>query len=210
MVNTANLNLTHIGGKPVLLASKGSTIQNLQGQNVILQAQTSSSGPSLVLQNSKSLQPSGVTQNASNINIINQQNVVLGSQVKMQQPQVVFKNSNINHVTQGHIVLGGQPVRLHTNNSTTTQRLVLASQGQGGQIVAQQILLPAGFQGTAINIKALQGVKVIPIAQSHGQNRNVQSRQVFARIVNPAITNKTPQNPTVTDKVEEPLSRSDV
>lgn len=66
----------------------------------------------------------------------------------------------------GHIVLGNQPIRLQTSNSTGSQRVVLASQGQGGQILAQQILLPAGFQGTAINIKSLQGVKVIPIAQN--------------------------------------------
>lgn len=172
MVNTANLNLTHIGGKPVLFASKGATIQNIQGQNVILQTQPGASGPSLVLQNSKNFQAASVPKSSNNINIINQQNVVLGSQVKMQQPQVVFKNNTINQVTQSHIVLGGQPVRLHTSTTPTTQRLVLASQGQGGQIVAQQILLPAGFQGTAINIKALQGVKVIPIAQAHNQNRS--------------------------------------
>lgn len=76
-------------------------------------------------------------------------------------------------VAQGHIVLGGQPVRLQTSGGGTAgggaQRLVLASQGQGGQFVAQQILLPAGFQGTAINLKALQGVKVIPIAQTQGK-----------------------------------------
>ncbi|KAL3265603.1 hypothetical protein HHI36_009807 [Cryptolaemus montrouzieri] len=209
MVNTANLNLTHIGGKPVLLASKGATLQNIQGQNVILQAQPGSSGPSLVLQNSKSLQSGNVPQSTSNINIINQQNVVLGPQVKMQQPQVVFKNNAINQVSQGHIVLGGQPVRLHTSTTPTTQRLVLASQGQGGQIVAQQILLPAGFQGTAINIKALQGVKVIPIAQAHGQNRGIQSRQLFARVVNPSLTAKAQQNTNVSEKIEEASPRDD-
>lgn len=65
-----------------------------------------------------------------------------------------------------NVMLGGHTVRLQPNSpGGTPQRVVLASQGQGGQIVAQQILLPAGFQGTAINIKALQGVKVIPITQ---------------------------------------------
>ncbi|XP_044747867.1 nuclear factor related to kappa-B-binding protein isoform X2 [Coccinella septempunctata] len=210
MVNTANLNLTHIGGKPVLFASKGATIQNIQGQNVILQTQPGSSGPSLVLQNSKTFQSSTVPKSSNNINIINQQNVVLGSQVKMQQPQVVFKNNAMNQVTQSHIVLGGQPVRLHTSTTPTTQRLVLASQGQGGQIVAQQILLPAGFQGTAINIKALQGVKVIPIAQAHSQNRNLQGRQVFARVVSPTINTKTQQSTNTNEKQEESNSQDEV
>ena len=174
-MNATNLNLTHIGGKPVLLASKGTTIQNIQGQNVILQTQPNTSGGSLVLQNAVKGLPT-TQQNAQNINIINQQNVVLGPQLKVQAPQqVVFssgvKSATNQSMTQGHIVLEGHPVRLQTSTATNTQRVVLASQGQGGQIVAQQILLPAGFQGTAINIKALQGVKVIPLAQAHGQGR---------------------------------------
>ncbi|RZC39742.1 nuclear factor related to kappa-B-binding protein, partial [Asbolus verrucosus] len=181
MVNAANLNLTHIGGKPVLLASKGTTIQNIQGQNVILQTQPNTSGGSLVLQNAvKAIPTTNISQqNNPNINIINQQNVVLGPQLKVQTPQqVVFSSAVKSAVTvpsqsisQGHIVLEGHPVRLQTSTATNTQRVVLASQGQGGQIVAQQILLPAGFQGTAINIKALQGVKVIPLAQAHSQGR---------------------------------------
>lgn len=46
----------------------------------------------------------------------------------------------------------------------TAQRLVLATQGQGGQLVTQQILLP-NIQSNAINLKSLQGLKVIPIQQ---------------------------------------------
>ncbi|KAJ8971434.1 hypothetical protein NQ314_000690 [Rhamnusium bicolor] len=180
MVNAANLNLTHIAGKPVLLASKGGTIQNLQGQNVILQTQPNASGASLVLQNTVKSSTSNLQQtNANSINILNQSNIVFSPQVKVQQPQQVVFSTNAKTgqvgtqqtITQGHIMLGGHPVRLQTSNATSTQRVVLASQGQGGQIVAQQILLPAGFQGTAINIKALQGVKVIPIAQAHGQGK---------------------------------------
>lgn len=176
MVNAANLNLTQIGGKPVLLASKGGTIQNLQGQNVLLQAPQNTSGASLVLQNSVKTTTTNLSQQTStnNINIINQSNLVFSPQVKVQQSQQVVLTSGAKvsqagsqqNISQGHIVIGGHPVRLQTSNATSTQRVVLASQGQGGQIVAQQILLPAGFQGTAINIKALQGVKVIPIAQT--------------------------------------------
>lgn len=40
------------------------------------------------------------------------------------------------------------------------QRVVLV-QGSGGQI-----LLPSSFQGGAINLKSLQGLKMIPIQQS--------------------------------------------
>lgn len=144
MVNATNLNITHIGGKPVLLAGKGSTIQTIQGQNVILQP--SSASGNLLFQNS--------TKTDSNTNLIGQNaQVVLGPQLKMQPQQ--------------NIVLGANPVRLQAaGGNSNAQRVVLASSSQGGQIVAQQILLPAGFQGAAINIKALQGVKVIPIAQA--------------------------------------------
>lgn len=92
---------------------------------------------------------------------------MIAPQIKVQQthPQVVLKSAQ-NTPQSGHIVLGGSPVRLQTTATGNTQRVVLASSGQGGQIVAQQILLPAGFQGAAINIKALQGVKVIPVAQT--------------------------------------------
>jgi len=83
--------------------------------------------------------------------------------------------------------------------------VVLASQGQGGQIVAQQILLPAGFQGTAINIKALQGLKVIPIAQAHGQGRGIQGRQVFARVMNPNLVKTTTSAP---EKAPDPTITS--
>ncbi|KAH0816428.1 hypothetical protein GEV33_006362 [Tenebrio molitor] len=210
MVNAANLNLTHIGGKPVLLASKGTTIQNIQGQNVILQTQPNTSGGSLVLQNAVKAIPS-TQQNTQNINIINQQNVVLGPQLKVQTPQQVVFSSGVKSapsqsISQGHIVLEGHPVRLQTSTATSTQRVVLASQGQGGQIVAQQILLPAGFQGTAINIKALQGVKVIPLAQAHGQGRGVQGRQVFARVMSPAVVKAATASST--DKVSDPTITS--
>ncbi|CAG9861733.1 unnamed protein product [Phyllotreta striolata] len=197
-VRMANLNLSGLGCKPVLLASGkagGGSIQNLQGQNVILQTQGGSSTASLVLQNAnvKTAGSNNVAQptGANSINIINQSNIVFSPQVKVQsgQQQVVFTTkggqSQGQSISQGQIVIGGHPVRLHTSNATNTQRVVLASQGQGGQIVAQQILLPAGFQGTAINIKALQGVKVIPIAQAAGQqNKGIQSRHVLAHVVN--------------------------
>lgn len=171
MVNATNLNLTHIGGKPVLLASKGNALQNLQGQNVILQSQaTNPSASNLVALNNTSKTITTTTP-TSTVSLINAQNtqVLLGSQIKVQQPSQVVLSSNIkqnNVQSTQNVLLGGHTVRFQSGSTNASpQRVVLASQGQGGQIVAQQIVLPAGFQGTAINIKALQGVKVIPITQ---------------------------------------------
>lgn len=175
MVNAANLNITHIGGKPVLLAGKGSTIQTIQGQNVILQTQPSSSNPGIVIQNPSK----GDSNPGTNVNLLGQNaQVVIGPQLKVQQsPQVVLSSSGKCSTQQnpspGAIVLGTNQMRLQTSSPSNTQRVVLASSSQGGQIVAQQILLPAGFQGAAFNIKALQGVKVIPIAQAqHVKGKN--------------------------------------
>lgn len=89
MVNAANLNLTHIGGKPVLLASKSGAIQNLQGQNVILQTQPSASGASVVLQNTGKGASNSLQTQTNNLNILNQSNIVFTPQVKVQQPQQV-------------------------------------------------------------------------------------------------------------------------
>lgn len=44
------------------------------------------------------------------------------------------------------------------------QRVVLTVQGGG------QIILPQNFQGGAINLKSLQGLKVIPIQQQNKGN----------------------------------------
>lgn len=172
MVNATNLNLTHIGGKPVLLASKANPLQNIQGQNVILQSQTANATASnLVALNNTAKTISTTATPTSTVSLINAQNtqVLLGSQIKVQQPSQVVLSSNLkqNSVQQTqNVLLGGHTVRFQSGSTNASpQRVVLASQGQGGQIVAQQIVLPAGFQGTAINIKALQGVKVIPITQ---------------------------------------------
>lgn len=171
MVNATNLNLTHIGGKPVLLAGKGSTIQTIQGQNVILQAQPAG-GSAISAQKPtvETTSPTILGQNAQ---------MVLTPQLKVPQTSQMVLSPNIKAAptqnaaatAQGHLMLGGNPMRLQTStNAANSQRVVLASSSQGGQIVAQQILFPAGFQGAAINIKALQGVKVIPIAQAqHGK-----------------------------------------
>lgn len=52
-----------------------------------------------------------------------------------------------------------------TPNQPQQQRMVLTTpSGQAGQYT-QQIILPANFQGGPLNIKTLQGLKVIPMAQ---------------------------------------------
>ncbi|KAG8320526.1 hypothetical protein J6590_066507 [Homalodisca vitripennis] len=50
----------------------------------------------------------------------------------------------------------------------------------------QQILLPPGFHASALNIKALQGLKVIPITPSPAAKGVPGRQQVFARIINPS------------------------
>ncbi|XP_076257336.1 uncharacterized protein LOC143194432 [Rhynchophorus ferrugineus] len=212
MVNAANLNLTTIDGKPVLLASKSGTIQGMHNQNVILQTHQSSSGSSLVLQPStKKASVANQGPSSPSINVLNSSgNIVFTPPTIKNQlsQQVILSNqqkatSSSGPVSsQNHIVLGGQSIRLQTSNASGSQRVVLASQGQGGQILAQQILLPAGFQGTAINIKSLQGVKVIPIAQTQGKGG--QSRQIFAKVMSPSIIKQSPQASTV--KLQETLT----
>lgn len=51
------------------------------------------------------------------------------------------------------------------------QRVVLAVQGGG------QILLPPNFQGGAINLKSLQGLKMIPIQQQQSQSTESSQNQ---------------------------------
>ncbi|KAK4887042.1 hypothetical protein RN001_003313 [Aquatica leii] len=197
MVNAANINLAQIGGKPVLITSKGSTFQNIQGQNIIIQTQANNS-PNVIIPHTEKTVTNVSQQNASGIvSIANQQSaqVILSPPLKMQQTSQVVLSNAIKPTTVGltqqnaagstnQIVLGGQTVRLQTGGTSNTHRVVLASQNQG-QIITQQILLPVGFQGTPLNIKALQGLKVVPIAQTQA-GRGVQGRQVFARVMNPA------------------------
>ena len=60
-----------------------------------------------------------------------------------------------------------------TPNQPQQQRMVLTTpSGQAGQYT-QQIILPANFQGGPLNIKTLQGLKVIPMAQQ-GMLLNVE------------------------------------
>ncbi|XP_044726842.1 nuclear factor related to kappa-B-binding protein [Chrysoperla carnea] len=190
MVNPTGggLNFTHIAGKPILLASKGNTIG---GQNIILRQGVAqgTTGSSFVISNSSRTMGQSTTATLTNQN--NQ--IVLGTPLKIQN---VNDGSLLTDSSQNKSVDAGggqQTVLLSTQSSTQdgnttslpTQRVVLASQGQGGQLVAQQILLPQGFQGGTINIKTLQGLKVIPLAAQQGKGLTAGRQQLFTRIVNP-------------------------
>ncbi|KAB0799407.1 hypothetical protein PPYR_07287 [Photinus pyralis] len=197
MVNAANINLAQLGGKPLLITSKGSTFQNIQGQNIIIQTQANSNAPGVIISNTEKTTPGVCQQNSGGIvSVSNQQNaqVILSPALKVQQGSQVMLSNQLKPTTvsiqqnsnasPGQIVLGGQTVRLQTGATPNTHRVVLASQNQS-QIITQQILLPVGFQGTPLNIKTLQGLKVVPIAQTQG-GRGGPGRPVFARVVNPA------------------------
>lgn len=139
-----------------------------QGQNIIIQTQantTETDSTSNIAQGT-----SATIQNAQGTQVI------LSPPLKVHPSQMVLsgtvKPSTVNLTQSGQagtqaqiVTLGGQAVRLQgTAAGSSAHRVVLASQNQG-QIITQQILLPVGFQGTPFNIKALQGLKVVPITQ---------------------------------------------
>ncbi|KAG4066801.1 hypothetical protein HA402_012868 [Bradysia odoriphaga] len=138
------------------------------------------------------------------------QTVMFGNQVvRLQSPnQIAVTNSLAGNSSGRTVMLGaaGQTIRVHspaqqnqiagsnqqqqivlqqgvktavkvpqTVGSSGQQRVVLTVQGGG------QIILPQNFQGGAINLKSLQGLKVIPIQQ---QNKGTNDdRQIFAQII---------------------------
>ncbi|KAI5727241.1 hypothetical protein M8J76_016857 [Diaphorina citri] len=88
--------------------------------------------------------------------------------------------------SQGTVLLAPQAIQ--TTNGRT---LTLVQQGNG-----QPLLLPSNFQGGTLNIKTLQGMKVIPFSQNGRQ-------QVLARIIPPNVKSaqqpvaSAPQKPNV-------------
>ncbi|KAL1455399.1 hypothetical protein WDU94_009494, partial [Cyamophila willieti] len=104
---------------------------------------------------------------------------ILTSAGKTQQSTMVDSQQI---TSQSSILLS--PQALQTTNGRT---LTLVQQGNG-----QPLLLPSNFQGGTLNIKTLQGMKVIPFSQNGRQ-------QVLARIVPPNV--KTSQAATVAPNV---------
>ncbi|KAJ6636672.1 hypothetical protein Bhyg_15264 [Pseudolycoriella hygida] len=102
-----------------------------------------------------------------------------GQTIRVHSPAQSNQVGGNNLTNQQHIVLQ-QGVKTavktpQTSSPSGQQRVVLTVQGGG------QIILPQNFQGGAINLKSLQGLKVIPIQQ---QNKGTNDdRQIFAQII---------------------------
>lgn len=86
MVNASNLNIAHIGGKPVIIASKSATPgQSGQTQGVILQSSAGTNGANLVI-GGQTLKVQSNSLNLISPTSSNAQTVMIGNQfVKVQQ-----------------------------------------------------------------------------------------------------------------------------
>lgn len=140
MVNASNLNLAHIGGKPVIITSKPTAGQvQQQGQSVIIQA-GQSNGTNFVIGGQTLKMQGNVMQNILNQNNSGQthQTVMVGNQlvkVQSQQQNSVSVNSNVNSINT-------------VIPNTTTKTVMLGSSGQtiklqqsGGMTQSQQVIL---------------------------------------------------------------------
>uniref|UniRef100_A0A1B0CAR0 Uncharacterized protein n=2 Tax=Lutzomyia longipalpis TaxID=7200 RepID=A0A1B0CAR0_LUTLO len=220
MVNASNLNIAHIGGKPVIIASKSATPgQSGQTQGVILQSTAGTNGANLVI-GGQTLKVQSNSLNLISPTSSNAQTVMIGNQlVKVQQPQQISgEASTTNSITatgspvaaasgsqaakiiasssqaspqtavkvqaaqvepqqqQSQMILGAQVKKANvvkgpSGGAPGQQRVVLALQSGG------QILLPPGFQGGSINLKTLQGLKMISIPQQQQQQQPQQPQQ---------------------------------
>lgn len=176
MVNPGGgINFAHIAGKPILLASKGNA--TLQGQNIILRQSSNTPGgaPSFVISSNATQQQQRSQQTGGQ----NNQIVLTGTPLKIQNISTANNAGSSGDDGSGQNKSESRPQqtlllqtqRQDGGSGGGTQRVVLASPGQGGQLVAQQILLPQGFQGGTINIKTLQGLKVIPLSAQQGKGK---------------------------------------
>lgn len=120
---------------------------------------------------------------SSNQNPTGTKTVVIGTKLQQQQQQHqqspqqqnVINASPSSSQGGGHhqviqqqqqVVLGTTLKNVvKTNQPNTQQRVVFAVQGGG------QFILPQGFQGGAINLKSLQGLKVVPIQQNQQHSK---------------------------------------
>ncbi|CRK96918.1 CLUMA_CG010308, isoform A [Clunio marinus] len=205
MINSPNY-IANIGGKPLIIANKANTSTsgntNSQG-GLMLQTNNASNGAFILNSQGQPLKVQGNILTQGNINQPNTsqpQTVMLGNQiVKVQSlQQIQQKVNNQTSSTTTNAVDGQRPIILgstikvlknviKSNNQPQqqTNRVVLAAPGtQSGQF-AQQIILPANFQG----LKTLQGLKVIQGSQG-------SSDRVFAaRLMTSSNTNNNNNNP---------------
>ncbi|GAB0097619.1 hypothetical protein DMENIID0001_132790 [Sergentomyia squamirostris] len=212
MVNASNLNIAHIGGKPVIIASKAATPgQTGQTQSVILQSSAGTNGANLVI-GGQTLKVQGnslnlISPNSSNAVMIGNQLVKVQSQAQQQsqvqvqevaaggsgasgsgspagnpagkimasssqaspqtavkmQAAVATQQQGSSQMILGAQVKKGSLMKAPGGAGPGQQRVVLALQSGG------QLLLPPGFQGGSINLKTLQGLKMISIPQQQPQ-----------------------------------------
>ncbi|XP_059610747.1 uncharacterized protein LOC132257735 [Phlebotomus argentipes] len=223
MVNASNLNIAHIGGKPVIIASKSAAPgQSGQTQGVILQSSAGTNGANLVI-GGQTLKVQSNSLNLISPTSSNAQTVMIGNQfVKVQgqqQSQSSADSSANNSVSasgSAAVASAGSPVgkivatssqaspqasvKVQTPVQVTTQQqspqMIIGAQVKKGNLVkgpgagspgqqrvvlalqsGGQILLPPGFQGGPINLKTLQGLKMISIPQQQQQQQQPQTAQ---------------------------------
>ncbi|XP_031635653.1 nuclear factor related to kappa-B-binding protein isoform X2 [Contarinia nasturtii] len=162
----------------------GNQIVKIQPQQSIAQAQGNSSTPTMSVININSANNTTTTPTAS-VSAGTTRTVVLGSTgqaIKVHAPNVITTTAAGDKSTIKNVIKG-------TNLTTTPgQRVVLAVQG------GSQFLLPQNFQGGTINLKSLQGLKMIPIQTQ--QTTQIQSN------LNPQIT-------TTSQTIKPPSSATD-
>lgn len=162
------------GGQALKILPPGAQAQTVMLNNQLVKVQTQP----MQVASSSSVTQSNMTAAASQNT--GTKTVVIGTKLQQTQHQNILNSSpSSSHGQTHHQVMQQQHQQQHQvvlgtalKNAVKTnqaggnqQRLVFAVQGGG------QFLLPPGFQGGAINLKTLQGLKVIPIqqAQQHGK-----------------------------------------
>ncbi|XP_055295008.1 nuclear factor related to kappa-B-binding protein [Sitodiplosis mosellana] len=147
----------------------GNQIVKIQPQQSIASVQSGNSSTptmSVINLNANSANSTGTTATASVSNVVTGsrtgQTVVLGSTgqaIKVHAPTMMTTTAG-DKPTFKNIIKGAAP----------GQRVVLAVQG------GSQFILPQNFQGGTINLKSLQGLKMIPIQQTTQIQSNINSQ----------------------------------
>ncbi|XP_055380378.1 nuclear factor related to kappa-B-binding protein [Condylostylus longicornis] len=158
----------------IISSSINNRTNTLSGTNTLTSIASTNSGTMVV--NSSNTVVAGISQNTGGIQ---NKTVVLGSTgqpIRVQSGQiqtVAIGNSNNSSgiQQQNQQIILGHPIKGTPLKTTGQQRVVLAVQGGG------QILLPPGFQGGSLNLKSLQGLKVVQVGQQNQQQTIQQSQQ---------------------------------
>lgn len=96
--------------------------------------------------------------------------------------EVIFQNVLV--ASQGQtVLLASQGLSSSALRSQQPQSLTVLQQGN------QQILLPPGFHASALNLKALQGLKVIPITPTPASKGTFSKPEKTLTFVNTYLYN---------------------